>query len=137
MITGWPVARFDEPNSFTHGLYEFRQSLEQAGFADKYHHDTHHENAHWKNDDCFIRIGTFREPIPCEQLRDIQQAMRMFLSNMKPVVVDIAPADVSIVWYADPSLEDRHVIARIPLPMFVDDPSCLKRLYGAVWNEYA
>ena len=135
MITGWPVARCDEPDSFTHGLYEFRRSLEQAGLADKYHQDARHSNAHWKNDDCFIRIGTFREPIPIAELREIQQAMRVFFSSMKPVLVEIAPADVSIMWYANPLLEERHVIARIPLPQFLDDPSCVKRLYSAALEQ--
>lgn len=135
MITGWPVAASDELHSFTHGLYELRQSLEQAGFADKYHYDSYHEHARWKNDDCFIRIGTFRDPIPLQTLRAVQQDMRIFFSNTKPVVLDIAPEDVSIIWYAHPSLEERHVIARIPLPVFVDDPSSLKRLYGAALDE--
>jgi hypothetical protein len=129
MITGWPIARWDEPASFTHGLYQFRKSLEPAGFGDKYHYDTRHQNAHWKNDDCFMRIGTFREAVPLETLSAIQHALRMFLSNMKPVVVDITPADVSIVWYANPLLEDRHVLASIPLPRFVSDPFSVKKLY--------
>lgn len=124
VITGWPVP-------FTHGLYEFRRSMEQAGFADKYHYGPHHEKAHWKDDDCFIRVGTFSEPIPIEALRDIQQRMRTFFSNMEPVVVDITPADVAIVAYVNPSLRESDVIGRIPLPMFVNDPASLKRLCGA------
>jgi hypothetical protein len=125
IITGWPV---DEPSSFTHGLYEFRRSLEQAGLADKYHYDTQHEKAHWKNDDCFIRIGTFREPIP---IRDTQQRMRTFFSNMEPVLIDIAPADVSIVQYTNPSLREQDILARIPLPTFVNDPSSLKLIHDS------
>jgi hypothetical protein len=124
VITGWPIP-------FTHSLYEFRRSLEQAGLADKYHYDAHHEKAHWKNDDCFIRVGTFPEPIPMETLRDIQQRMRAFFSNMQPVVIDIAAADVSIIAYSNPSLQERDVIARIPLPTFLEDPSSVKPLYEA------
>jgi hypothetical protein len=124
VITGWPVA-------FTHRLYEFRRSLEQAGLADKYHYDAPHEKAHWKNDDCFIRIGTFREPLPVETLREIQHGMRTFFANMEPVVVDLTPADVAIVSYLNPSLREQDVLARIPLPAFLDDPASLRRLYAA------
>jgi hypothetical protein len=131
MITGWPVANAEEPHAFTHGLYAFRRSLEQAGLADKYHYDAHHEKAHWKNDDCFIRIGSFREPLPADALREIQHRMRTYFANMEPVIVDVTPADVAIVSYVNPSLHERDVLARIPLPAFLDDPASLQRLYGA------
>jgi hypothetical protein len=135
MITGWPIAGPGKLECFPHSLYKFRQSLEQAGLVDKYHYHQKHDNAHWKDDDCFIRVGTFRGPIPIEQLRATQQAMRTFLSSMKPVAVDVTVADVSIVLYADPSLEEQYVRKRVPLSEFLENPSCLKRLYDALLQQ--
>jgi hypothetical protein len=131
MITGWPVAGPGGLECFPHSLYKFRQSLEQAGFSDKYHNQRH-DNAHWRDDDCFIRVGTFRGPIPIEQLRATQQAMRTLLSRTRPVAVDVTVSDVSIVLYTDPSLGEQYVRRIIPLGEFLDNSSCLKRLYNAV-----
>lgn len=132
MITGWPIDGPGKLESFPHSLYKFRQSLEQAGLVHKYHRHEKHDDAQWMDDDCFIRVGTFHGPVPVEHLRATKQAMRTFLSGMEPVTVDVTLGDVSIVLYADPSLQDRYVRRCVPLYEFLDNPSCLKRLYDAL-----
>lgn len=134
MITGWPVASLDSLEVFPHSLYKFRQSLEQAGFLDKYH-NRNHDTEHWKDDDFFIRVGTFRTPIPCEQLRATQKAMRTLLSTARPIAIDVMVANISIVLYTDPSLRERYVRKIIPLDEFLEDSSCLRRMYNSVLEQ--
>ena len=129
VITGWPVCGPRELETFPHRLYEFRQSVEEAGFLDKYHSD---EKPHWKDDDCFMRVGTFSGVLPYEQLRATEKAVRDYLSNRKPVAVDVTVDDVSILLYDDPSLEEGHVKQCVPLANFLEDPSAVKRLYGTL-----
>lgn len=135
MITGWPVNSPVEPGAFPHTLYDFRRSVEAAGFSDKYHYECDHKDAHWKDDDCFIKIGKFASPTTPEQRDAIDAALRAYLSNRKPVTVDITADDVSIVLYDDPSLHLNHVKKRVNLKQFLDDPQEVERMYKAVKEQ--
>ena len=135
MITGWPTDGPDHLDTFPHSLYEFRCSLEQCGLADSYHYHQDHIRRHWKDDDCYIRIGTFVGPAPAEQFRATENAVRSFLSNRKPVVIDLTVNDVSFVLYDDPSLLSRHVKRQVRLKEFLKNPSSVKELYDIVLNR--
>jgi len=135
MITGWPIEGPNELHTFPHSLYQFRQSVEQCGLADKYHYHHDHENGHWKDDDCFIRIGSFLGPLPPDQFCATENAVRAFLSNRKPVVIDMTVDDVSIVLYDNPSLEEQYVRERVPLATFLSDPCTLKEVYNTFLKQ--
>lgn len=137
MITGWPVNSPDELDAFPHSLYDFRRSLEDAGFSDKYHYGNDQQRAHWKDDDFFIKIGTFACPPSKEQREAIDAAVRDYLSNRKPMSVDVTADDVSIVLYDDPSLDESHVRDRVTLKQFLDEPTTVKNMYEIVLQQRA
>jgi len=137
MVTGWPVNGPDEVDAFPHSLHAFRQSLEHAGFSDKYHYGRDHRNAHWRDDDCFIKIGTFVSPPGEEERSAIDAAVRDYLSSRKPVTVDIAADDVAIMLYDDPSLSAGHVLDRVTLRQFLDDPRTVETMLGRVVKQRA
>ncbi len=136
MITGWPISSPDQLESFPHNLYKFRQSLENAGFSDKYHYSKDHKFGHWKDDDCFIRIGTFSHPLKAEQHKAIEVAVRDYLSKRKPITVDITVDDISIILYDDPSLDEKSIKGRVSLNEFLNDCTTVKQLYEEVKEFY-
>lgn len=126
MITGWPINR---THTFPHSLYILRHDLEECGFADKYHFHEKHEHSHWKDDDFFMRVGTFLAPVPAEQLVATQKGVRDCLSRMKPVVFDVNVDDISIVLYKETSLGEQDILKRIELADFLKDPSTVAASY--------
>jgi hypothetical protein len=132
IITGWPISSPDELENFPHNLYDLRKSLEEAGLSDKYHYPENHEFGHWKDDDCFIRIGTFSHPLRAEQRKAIEAAVRNYLSERKPITVDITVNDISIILYDDPSLDEKSIRGRVSLKKFLDRPEKVKQLYDKV-----
>jgi len=135
MITGWPVNNPDELDAFPHNLYDLRRSLEEAGFSDKYHYGKDQQYAHWKDDDCFIKIGTFCCPPSKEQRGAIDAAVRDYLSNRKPVAVDITPDDISIVLYDDPSLDESHIRDCVTLKQFFEKPTTVKKMFELIIQQ--
>jgi hypothetical protein len=129
MLTGWPVGGPLHLQTFTHDLYEFRFAAEDAGLLDKYHSD---DKPHWKDDDFFMRLGTFSRDIGPDQLSAIQESMREFLAARQPIAVEVNVRDVSIVLYDHSSLKKEHVRARIPLTAFLEDYSHVDRLYHRI-----
>lgn len=128
ILTGWPVKGPDELHVFPHFLYDFRLAAEDAGFLDKYHGNKY---PHWKDDDCFIKLGIFRGKMTYEQLRRVEERVRDYLYKYKrgPVTVDIRVKDVSILLYKDPSLGKGCMIECVPLVEALDDPTRVRDLY--------
>jgi len=124
MLTGWPVRAPDRLTEFPRYLYDFRVAAEKAGFADKYHTD---EAPHWMDDDCYIKLGSFKKPL--ERLDDLQQRIRDYLSDRDPVTVDITARDVSIILYSDPSLTEEAIIRRVALSEAIADAGKVPELY--------
>ena len=132
MLTGWPVASADNVVQFTHQLFDFRRATEDAGLLDKYHSN---EKPHWKDDDCFIRIGTFTAPIPLAQLAATQKAVRDYLSRRQPLTVDVTVEDVEVVLYERPSMAEDQIRREVSLAAFLDDASTVKVLYEEILEE--
>jgi len=129
VVTGWPVGGPEDLETFPHTLYSLRAAVEEAGFCDKYHSDG---KAHWKDDDCYIRLGTFAPRISGHELRSIERGVRNYLSTRDPITVDVDVADVSILLYDAPSLAEEDVKARVPLALFLEDESHVDRLYDQI-----
>jgi len=129
MLTGWPISEFQHAQVFPHSLYEFRKAAEEAGFLDKYHSD---DKPHWRDDDFFIRIGTFASGLSPNQLGSIEDSVRRRLAGNRPVTIDVNVGDVSIVLYESPSLDEEYVRARVPLAEFLKDHTSVDELYGQV-----
>ncbi len=129
LITGWPVQGPADIETYPHCLYEFRRALEEAGLSDKFHSN---KNPHWRDDDFYIRVGTFTWPLRAGQLGAIQKIIRDYLSKRKPATIDVMVDDVSIILYDDPSLEEKHIRQQVPLADFLKDPSTVKRLYDVI-----
>lgn len=127
MLTGWPVQAPDASDAFPHLLYDFRLAAESAGFLDKYHSD---DSPHWMDDDCYLKLGAFRERIASDELRGVEEALREFLRARPPVTVDIAVEDISVVLYSDPSLKGETIVERVPLREFIEDPKKVEMLYA-------
>ncbi len=108
------------------GLYELRRCAEDAGFLDKYHGD---DKPHWKDDDFFLRLGTFADNLSNNQLHSIESSIRDYLAGRQPVAVEVGVRDISILLYDSPSLEEEHVRGRVPLAAFLRDHSSVSRLY--------
>ena len=125
VMTGWPVAGPHSLNVFTHELYAFRQAAEAAGVLDKYHSD---QKPHWKDDDFFIRLGTFSSS-DSNQISAIEECVRELLSDRTPISINVRVQDVSIVLYEDASLQEDVVRARVPLAAFLEDHWAADFLY--------
>jgi hypothetical protein len=99
---------------------------------DKYHSD---DKPYWKDDDCFIRIGTFNRSISDAQLITTQKAVRDYLSQRQPVVINVSVDDVSIVLYDNSSMEEEHIKEKIKLSDFLNNPSLVKKFYQRILKE--
>jgi hypothetical protein len=134
MLTGWPVEGPLQLRTYPRHLYTFRRAAEEAGFLDKYHCG---DKPYWKDDDFFIRVGTFSENLSVDQLQEIEESVRRFLSIRPPTVVDVGIEDISIVLYRDSSLKQENVISSIPLRVFLQDHTQVDRLYAKLWGDFS
>lgn len=132
MITGWPVKDPQRPHTFNHQLYAFRCAAEEAGFLDKYHLLEHPD---WKDDDFFLRVGTFSGDLSAQELDSLQRLVRRKLSHLGPTTVAVNVDDVSILLYDSPSLKEENIRARVPLRDFLQDYKSVERLYERVIDQ--
>ena len=126
MITGWPIESHGQKNKFPHNLFEFRYEASLAGFLHKFHGAI---KLHWRDDDCYLRIGSFTSEVAKEQLAATVSAVRDYLSKRKPVTIDLTTKNVEIVQYINPAMKDEHITARYTLQEFIKDPSRVKDFY--------
>jgi len=122
MLTGWPVVVNKDLSKFPRYLYGFRRAAEESGYLDSYHSN---DKPHWKDDDCYIRLGTFGA-LPATKNNSIVQNVRDFLSQRKPATVDIGLQDLSIVCYKDTSLTNKRYW---PLVDVLGNPNFVESLY--------
>lgn len=124
MLTGWPVSA-SASNIFPRELYGLRLAAENCGFLDKYHTT---QKPHWKDDDFYIRVGTFRN-CPAKQFQDLVNQVRLDLAGLKSErTVDVTLGDIEFVYYerATPLV----VIDRLSLRDALDDPKKLLKMYA-------
>jgi len=124
VLTGWPIGAADALSEFPHSLYDFRLAAESAGFLDKYHTD---EAPHWMDDDCFIKLGSFKSSLG--NLSNVEHSIREYLCTLKPVTVDIRAEDVSVLLYKDPSLKEEAIVDRVALSEAIADERRIIQLY--------
>ena len=123
MLTGWPI---NPPSldSFPRELYGLRHAAEDCGFLDKYHTT---EKLHWKDDDFYIRVGTFRN-FPANQFQGLIDQVRDDIAGVNPVrPAEVTVADIEFVYYkrATPLV----VIDRLPLQHALTNPRKLLAMY--------
>ncbi|MBN2534198.1 MAG: hypothetical protein JXB88_15010 [Spirochaetales bacterium] len=124
VFTGWPVPAKNRIDEFPHSLYLFRRAFEKAGFMDKYHSSEHPQ---WKDDDCYMKLGTFTGPV--KNLSLIKEEMRDFLNSLNPITIEIHPKDVAVILYRDTSLNENAIIEKLVLPDILKEPGKLHMLF--------
>ena len=135
MLTGWPVDSAEKKSTFNRDLFGVRRAAGGFGFLDKYHLQV---KPHWKDDDFFVRLGSFRpvdDPLK-PSLISLIERVRDFLCLEGPVIVDIPVEAISIVYYEDPSLDrikNGDPKNEIPLRNAIDNPGLVDDLY-AYWT---
>lgn len=126
MITGWPVQSPKAPTAFPHVLYDFRFAAESAGFLDKYHFD---QKPHWKDDDCYIKLGKLEKGFSQKEINVFEDRIRQYLHDRGPMTVDIKVEDVSFVLYRGPDLKRGDIIDSVSLTDALNGPIRVVELY--------
>ena len=129
LLTGWPIKESGSLNQMSRHIYGFRWAVENCGFLDKYHSA---EKPYWKDDDFYLRLGTFRE-CPAPKFESFVERMRDYLCLRKPITLDVNLENVSIVYYESPLLE--KVIEEISLVDALKEPQLVEALYDRWRNE--
>jgi hypothetical protein len=127
VITGWPVVSARKKKTFSHSLYSFRRDCEKAGFLDKYHSDAF---PLWKDDDCYIKLGTLTENM--HDFTPVIGKMREYMSGLEPVIIELKPEHVDIIVYRNTSLTRENIIEKLPLLDVVKHPDSLEELFHYV-----
>lgn len=138
MLTGWPIESAEKKSAFNRDLFGLRRASGELGFLDKYHLQ---EKPHWKDDDFFIRLGSFK-PVDKSltyQFQSLLERLRDFFCLEGPHIVDVPVDAISIVYYDNPTLDRlKHDDPKnkILLPDAINNPSLVDDLYARWANDH-
>ncbi len=128
MLTGWPIVP-SSATTFTRELYGLRLAAGDYGFLDKYHTT---EKPYWKDDDFYIRLGTFK--IPANLPASFLDQVRVYLAGKSPpITVDVTISDIDFVYYQQ--AVPLTVIERLSLQDALADPKKLLALFARWTHE--
>lgn len=133
VLTGWPVKNAKEKSTFNRELFGLRRAVDEFGFLDKYHLQ---EKPHWKDDDFFIRLGSFKtiDQHLMPRFQSLIERLRDFLCLQGAVTVDVPVDAISIVYYDNSSLDrlkNDDQRNEISLPDAINNLSLVDDLYDS------
>lgn len=101
VIMGWPICHcaLEESQIYPTVLDDFRRLAQNFNILHLYHREiTDVDN------DFYFRIGLVNPTVPTEIKQKLENQIRQFLGNIKPIIIEVKKANLYIACYEDETL---------------------------------